>query len=134
MAETTMPSGTVTLLFTDIEGSTRRWESLPGEMAGALARHDALLRRAIERHGGAVFKTIGDAFCAAFADPAAALGACLTAQRALAVEDWGAVGTVRVRMALHSGEPEHRDRDYFGPPVNRVARLLATGAGGQVLL
>src|SRR5688572_27069254 len=128
------PRGAVTFLFTDIEGSTRRWERDQAAMAAALARHDALLRAAIEEHGGHVFKTIGDAFCAAFADPAAAVAAALAAQRWLAAERWGETGPIRVRMALHTGEPEHRDRDYFGPPVNRVARILSTGAGEQVLV
>jgi predicted ATPase/class 3 adenylate cyclase len=128
------PEGAVTLLFTDIEGSTRRWEALPQAMASALQTHDTILRGTIERHSGYVFKTIGDAFCAVFGDPLDALNATLDTQRALAGQPWGEVGHVRVRMALHSGTPEHRDRDYFGPPVNRVARLLATGAGGQVLV
>src|SRR5215217_9239151 len=100
------PSGTVTLLFTDIEGSTKRWEHLPAAMSTALLTHDLLLRAAIEEHGGFVFKTVGDAFCAAFADPADALAAAVEAQRSLAAERWGEVGHVRVRMALHTGEPE----------------------------
>lgn len=128
------PTGTVTLLFTDIEGSTKRWEHVPQAMSGALMTHDLILRAAIEEHGGFVFKTIGDAFCAAFADPADALSAAVDAQRSLTAEAWGDVGPVRVRMALHTGEPEHRDRDYFGPPVNRVARLLSTGYGDQVIV
>ncbi|MFL5761839.1 MAG: ATP-binding protein [Thermomicrobiales bacterium] len=134
MAERSLPHGPLTLLFTDIEGSTRRWEHRPEAMAVDLARHDALLRAVIEKHGGFVFKTIGDAFCAVFAEADAALVACLTAQRALAAEQWETEGPLRVRMALHSGEPERRERDFFGPPVNRVARLLATGYGEQVLL
>ena len=128
------PTGTVTLLFTDIEGSTKRWEHLPQAMATALARHDDLLRDAIEAHRGYVFKTVGDAFCAAFADPAAAARSALAAQHALATEEWGETGAIRVRMALHTGTPEQRADDYFGPPVNRVARLLSTGYGEQVLL
>ena len=127
-------SETVTLLFTDIEGSTRRWEHLPEQMAVALARHDAIMREAIAAHGGTVFKTIGDAFCAVFRAPADGLRAALAAQRALAAEDWGEVGHVRVRMALHTGSVQHRDADYFGPQVNRVARLLATGYGEQILV
>src|SRR5215211_5742879 len=134
MAESLLPHGALTLLFTDIEGSTRRWEHQPETMAADLARHDALLRVAIEERGGYVFKTIGDALCAVFAEAADALMASLAAQRALAAEQWGTAGPLRVRMALHSGVPEHRERDYFGPPVNRVARLLATGYGDQVLL
>jgi len=129
-----LPTGTVTFLFTDIEGSTTRWEQQRAAMQVALARHDALLRRAIDDHGGHVFKTVGDAFCAAFASPLAALEAALAAQRALAGEDWGAVGLVCVRMAMHTGLAQQRDDDYFGPPLNRVARLLSTGHGMQVLL
>src|SRR5215213_4906711 len=133
MTELRPPEGTVTLLFTDIEGSTKRWENLPLQMAVALRTHDLILRACIEEHGGFVFKTIGDAFCATFADPVDALAAAITAQRSLASERWGDVEPVRVRMALHTGEPEHRDRDYFGPPVNRVARLLSTGYGEQIV-
>jgi predicted ATPase/class 3 adenylate cyclase len=129
------PTGTVTFLFTDIEGSTKLWERDPQAMADALARHDELLRVAIEDHGGYVFKTVGDAFCAAFGSASDALGAALGAQRALLGEGWAEeVRAIRVRMALHSGEAEEREGDYFGPPVNRVARLLSAGHGGQVLL
>ncbi len=126
-----IPPHAVAFLFTDIEGSTKRWEALPAAMAQALAQHDDLLRWAIEAHGGHVFKTVGDAFCPAFTDPTAALKACLVAQRSLAAMAWGEVGAVRVRMALHTGEAEERDSDYFGPPVNRVARLVSAGHGGK---
>jgi predicted ATPase/class 3 adenylate cyclase/uncharacterized protein HemY len=128
------PTGTVTFLFTDIEGSTQRWERYPEAMQAALARHDALMRSAIESREGYVFKTIGDAFCAAFATAYDGVDAAVAAQRALHAEAWGEVGPIRVRMALHTGAAEERDADYFGPPVNRVARLLSTGHGGQVLL
>lgn len=128
------PSGTVTFLFTDIEGSTRRWEQFPAAMAVAVARHDALIREVIEKHGGTVFKTIGDAFCAAFATASQGVGAALEAQRAIGSEEWGEVAPLRVRMALHSGVAQERDADYFGPTVNRVARILSVGAGGQTLL
>ncbi|MBA2450883.1 MAG: adenylate/guanylate cyclase domain-containing protein, partial [Chloroflexi bacterium] len=129
-----LTSGTFTFLFTDIEGSTARWERDSAAMGAALARHDALLREAIVAHGGDVFKTIGDAFCAAFGTGQDALAAALAAQRALGVEPWGEIGQLRVRMALQTGAAERRDDDYFGPPLNRVARLLVTGHGGQVLL
>ena len=132
MAE--LPTGTVTFLFTDIEGSTRRWEQQPELMRVALARHDALLRQAISERHGVVFKTIGDAFCAAFDTAPDALEAALAAQRALRDEVWGEVGPLRVRMALQTGVAEPRDSDYFGQPLNRVARLLAAGHGGQVLV
>lgn len=127
-------TGVVTFVFSDIEGSTQRWERDREAMESALARHDALMRAAIERAGGHVFKTIGDAFCAAFASPSGALTSALAAQRALLAEDFSSVDGLRVRMALHVGPAQERDGDYFGPSVNRVARLLATGHGGQVLL
>jgi predicted ATPase/class 3 adenylate cyclase len=132
---TNVPSGTITFLFTDIEGSTRLWESQPDAMKPALARHDALLREAIEGRGGYVFKTVGDAFCAAFAEPSDALEAALAAQRSLLVEKWASeIGSIRVRMAIHTGVAEEREGDYFGQPVNRVARLLSAGHGGQTLI
>jgi len=129
-----LPTGTVTFFFTDIEGSTRLWEQYPEAMKKALARHDALLRAAIEAHDGYVFKTVGDAFCAAFDTAPDALAAALAAQRALHAEAWGEVGSIRVRIALHTGAAEEREGDYFGQPLNRVARLLSAGHGGQVLL
>ncbi len=128
-------SDTITFLFTDIEGSTRLWEHQPDTMGGALARHDTILRGSIEGCGGRVFKTMGDAFCAAFDNALDALSAALGAQRALAAEPWpAAIGAIRARMALHTGTAQERDGDYFGPPLNRVARLLAAGHGGQTLL
>ncbi len=131
-----LPSGTITFLFTDIEGSTRLWEEQPDTMRIALARHDALLRAAIETNSGTVFKTIGDAFCAAFHTAPQALEAALSAQQSLHQVKAG-VGSglmLKVRMALHTGSADIRDGDYFGQPLNRVARLLAVGHGGQVLL
>ena len=128
------PTGTVTFLFTDIEGSTKMWERSPQAMQAALARHDELLRLAIEEHGGYVFKTIGDAFCCAFWTATDALDAALEVQRTLFDEEWQETGPLRVRIALHTGAAEEREGDYFGPPVNRVARLLSAGHGGQVLL
>jgi predicted ATPase/class 3 adenylate cyclase len=129
-----LPSGTITLLFTDIEGSTQHWEQQRAAMPEALRRHDELLRTAIEAHGGYIFKTMGDAFCAAFARPTDAIAAAVEAQRSLNREDWSTVGGLAVRMALHSGMTDERDGDYFGSPVNRVARLLATAHGGQVVV
>ncbi len=131
-------TGTLTFLFTDIEGSTARWETQREAMAAALLRHDVLLREAIEGRGGTVFKTIGDAFCAVFTDAEAALGAAIGAQRALAAEAWSAFGAdfaeLRVRMGLHTGKADERGGDYFGPALNRTARLMSAGHGGQVLL
>src|SRR5215211_2507768 len=128
------PTGTVTFLFTDIEGSSRMWEKSPQTMRSALARHEEILHSAIGAHRGYVFKTVGDAFCAAFPTAPEALEAALYAQRALFAEEWPKeVGQLRVRMALHTGAAEARGGDYFGPPLNRVARLLSAAQGGQVL-
>jgi predicted ATPase/class 3 adenylate cyclase/Tfp pilus assembly protein PilF len=129
-----LPSGTVTFLFTDIEGSTKRWEEQPDAMRRDLARHDALLKEIFTAHEGYVFKTIGDAFCVAFARASDAVVATVEAQQALHAEQWEVTGGIRVRMSLHTGMTEERDGDYFGPAVNRVARLLSAGHGGQVLL
>jgi predicted ATPase/class 3 adenylate cyclase len=131
---TPLPSGTVTFLFTDIEGSTKLWERHRLAMRDALARHEAILRQAIESRGGVVFKTIGDAVCAAFASAPQALAAALDAQRALQTEDWGAIEALRVRMALHTGTAEVQASDYAGFALSRVARILDAGHGGQVLL
>jgi predicted ATPase/class 3 adenylate cyclase/Tfp pilus assembly protein PilF len=134
------PSGTVTFMFTDIEGSTRLWEESPDAMRAALARHDAILREAIESNGGYVFKTGGDSFYAAFPTGRDALAAAIAAQTAIRQEDWEHVAgnkgirPLKVRMALHTGTAEERDGDYFGQPLNRVARLQSAAHGGQVLL
>jgi class 3 adenylate cyclase len=128
------PTGTVTFLFTDIEGSTKLWEDNAPAMQAALARHDELLKSSIEDHGGYVFKTVGDAFCCAFPTAPDALKAALETQRRLLSSEREQSGPLRVRMALHTGAAEERDGDYFGPPVNRVARLLSAAHGGQVLL
>jgi class 3 adenylate cyclase len=101
-ALTDTPTGTVTFLFTDIEGSTALWEDYPTQMDAALARHDEILRAAVEASGGYVFKTVGDACCAAFANARQALEATLAAQRALSAEEWGET-PIRVRTALHTG-------------------------------
>jgi predicted ATPase/class 3 adenylate cyclase len=122
-----LPAGTVTFLFTDVEGSTRLWEEQPDEMAAMLASHDSILRAAIESNGGYVFKTVGDAFCAAFPSAIGAVAASLESQIQLN-------GKLKVRMAIHAGVAQLRDGDYFGQPLNRVARLLSAGHGGQVLL
>src|SRR5215218_11270991 len=103
-------------------------------MPAAVARHDRLLREAIEAHHGVVFKTVGDAVCAAFPNAVDAVHAALAAQRALYAEPWGQTGPLRVRMALHTGIATPGGGDYAGGPLNRVARLLSAGHGGQVLL
>jgi predicted ATPase/class 3 adenylate cyclase len=122
-----------TFLFTDIEGSTRLWEERAASMGEALALHDRLLRTAIEAAAGTVIKTTGDGMLAMFPDAARAVGGALAGQRALRDATWGDTGPLRVRMALHSGTAESRDGDYFGPALNRVARILAIGHGGQVI-
>ena len=128
------PSGPVTLLFTDIEGSIGLWEAAPEAMAEASASHTRIVREQIEVAGGHVFKTVGEAFRAVFADPSAALASAVAVQRAAGTEPWPPGLPIRVRTALHSGACVERDGDYFGPVVNRVARLLAAGHGGQVLV
>src|SRR5277367_1274055 len=119
------PSGVVTFLFTDVEGSTRRWEADADEMRIALAAHDEVLRTAIEGHGGWLFKHTGDGVCAAFASPRSAVDAAVAAQRALELP---------VRMGIATGEAELREGDYFGGVLNRAARVMAAGHGGQILL
>ena len=134
---TNPPSGTVTFLFTDIEGSTRRWEALPRQMEVDVSAHDSILRGAIDSNGGYVFKTIGDAFWAAFPTAPQALRAAVAAQRGLAEQEWQTgenAGPLRVRMALHTGAVEARNGDYSGSAPDRTARLLTAGHGGQTLL
>ena len=115
----------VTFLFTDVEGSTRRWEADADAMRVALAAHDLVLRGAIEAHGGWLFKHTGDGVCAAFASPRSAVDAAVAAQRELELP---------VRMGLATGEAELREADYFGAVLNRAARVMAAGHGGQILL
>jgi class 3 adenylate cyclase len=122
-----LPTGTVTFLFTDIDGSTKLWERDAAAMQAALVRHDTILREAVEAHGGYVFKTVGDAFCVAYYAASDALEAALAAQRALLTESQENIWRLRVRMALHVGSADERGGDYFGPSVNRVARLLSAG-------
>jgi predicted ATPase/class 3 adenylate cyclase len=128
-----LPTGTVTLLFTDVQGSTRLWEEHPEAMPAALARHDVLLRQAVTDHGGHVVKTTGDGLHAVFARAADAVAAAIAVQRGLATE---AVGAQRlaVRVGLHSGATQERDGDYYGPAVNRAHRVMSAAHGGQVLL
>jgi len=134
-AQSPLPSGAVTFLYTDIEGSTPLWERDPEGMRAALARHDAILREAIRAHGGQVYKVIGDAFQAAFTDPVQAVLAAAAGQQALAAATWGAIGPLRVRMGLHRGVAEARGADYATThTLNRVARVMSAGHGGQILL
>ena len=122
---TVRPSGTVTFLFTDIEGSTRRWEADPEAMRVALAAHDDVLRSAVDGHGGWLFKHTGDGVCAAFGSPRAAIDAAVDAQRRLGLP---------VRMGIGTGEAELRGNDYFGPALNRASRVMTAGHGGQILV
>ncbi|MFI5508701.1 ATP-binding protein [Mycobacterium sp. NPDC051804] len=119
------PTGVVTFLFTDIEGSTRRWESDADAMRSALVAHDKVLRSAIEAHEGYVFSHSGDGMAAAFASPMAAVDTAVDAQRELQLP---------VRMGIATGEAELRDNDYFGTVLNRAARVMAAGHGGQILV
>ncbi|MBW3634744.1 MAG: tetratricopeptide repeat protein, partial [Chloroflexi bacterium] len=128
------PTGMVAFLFTDIEGSTRRWERDATAMWTVVERHFALLGNAIAARNGVLFKTIGDAVQAAFPDAPAAVAAAVDAQSALRQENWGDLGPLRVRMAIHIGEAAPRDGDYLAPCLNRLARLLGTGYGEQILL
>ena len=128
------PTGVVTFLFTDIEGSTRLWEEFADSMRVGLARHDVLLREAIGSYRGYIFKTGGDAFYAAFGSAADGVAATLAAQQALGAEPWPGGAVIRVRMGLHTGAADLRDGDYFGPPLNRTARMMNAGHGGQTLI
>jgi predicted ATPase/class 3 adenylate cyclase len=119
------PSGVVTFLFTDVEGSTRRWETDADAMRAALAAHDQVLRAAIEAHGGWLFKHTGDGVCAAFASPRSAVDAAVAAQRELVLP---------VRMGIATGEAQLRGADYFGAVLNRAARVMAAGHGRQILV
>src|SRR3989440_13013372 len=119
------PSGVVTFLFTDVEGSTRRWEADAQAMRAALADHDAVVRAAIEAHGGWLFKHTGDGVCAAFSAASDAVEAAVEAQRRLELP---------VRMGIGTGSAELRGDDYFGPALNRTARVMAVGHGRQILV
>ena len=128
-----LPSGTVTFLFTDLVVSTRLWEQEPDSMRTALARHDELLRSAIESHGGFVVKGRGDGVHAVFATADAAVLAAIDCQFAMDAESWSVSEPLRVRVGIHTGVAELRDGDYFGSAVNRAARLEAIAHGGQVV-
>jgi hypothetical protein len=119
-----LPSGVVTFLFTDIEGSTRRWEADADAMRSALIAHDEVLRAAIEKHDGFLFSHTGDGVVAAFASPLSAVSAAIDTQQTLQLP---------VRMGIATGEAELRDGDYFGTVLNRAARVTAAGHGGQIL-
>ena len=130
-----LPSGTVTFLFSDIEGSTARWERNRDAMSEAVRRHDQISASAIDAAGGIVFKTTGDGCCAVFSRAGAAVAAALTLRDRLAQEPWAAdADPLLVRIGIHTGSAEERGGDYFGPTLNRTARLMSAGHGGQILI
>jgi DNA-binding NarL/FixJ family response regulator len=130
-----LPTGTVTFLFTDIEGSSQLLEAHPKEMPAALARHHDILRESIIGHNGVIFLVVGDAFCAAFSQAEDALGAALEAQKRLESELWQGIGQLRVRMGLHTGAVDVEGGEYLpGLTPVRVQRVMSAGHGGQVLL
>ena len=131
---TDRPTGTVAFLFTDIEGSTQLWEARPQAMAMALRRHDDLVRAAVAAHHGHVFSTGGDGFGVAFPTVADAVGAAVDVQRSLHRQADDFEAGFRVRMGLHAGDAIERDGDYFGPVVNRAARIMTAAHGGQILV
>ncbi len=124
----------LTYLFADVESSTRLWEDHPEDMAPALARHDSIFADAIEQAHGKLVKSTGDGGLAVFDTVGDAVNAALATQKALLRERWGTTGPIRVRMGIHSGESESRDGDYYGTAVNRTARIMAAGHGGQMLI
>jgi predicted ATPase/class 3 adenylate cyclase len=124
----------LTFVFTDLESSTRLWERFPDAMKATVERHDAILTTAVEGSEGRVVKVMGDGLMAVFPSSSDGVRACLEAQRRLQAEAWGETGPLRVRMGLHVGEAQPRGGDFYGPPVNRAARIMAAGHGGQVLL
>ncbi len=135
MNVSSLPTGIVTFLYSDIEGSTPLWEQMPEAMRRSLALHDEILRQAISAHAGHTYKVIGDAFQAAFAEPTQALAAAVDAQRRLAAAGWGETGPLRVRMGLHTGDALALEDDYDTThTLNRVARIMAAGHGGQILI
>ncbi len=129
-----IPTGMVTFLFTDVERSTRMWEDHPEAMQAALGRHDQIVRREIEGNEGYVFSLAGDQFVAAFQQAADALSAAAAIQNSIEEEAWPDATPIKVRIGLHIGEAEERDRDYFGQVLNRTARIVAVGHGGQTLV
>ena len=120
--------------FSDIEASTRMWEAHPAAMGAAVARHDAILRRCVEENGGTIVKTTGDGMMAVFEQPVAAALASVRVQQKLQDENWEETGPLRIRIGVHLGDAQQRGGDYFGPAVNRTARVMSAGHGGQILL
>jgi predicted ATPase/class 3 adenylate cyclase len=129
-----LPSGTVSFLFTEVEGSTRLWDQSPDVMSHAMPRHDELLRDAVDSHRGFILKNTGDGLHAVFATAHDAVTAAVVAQRGLLADDWNIAETVRVRMGIHTGEAKVRDGDYSGAAVNRAGRLMSVAHGGQIVV
>jgi predicted ATPase/class 3 adenylate cyclase len=129
-----LPSGTVTFLFTDLQGSTRLWESDREAMAAAVARHHVLLNDAVHQHGGVVFSYMGDGVAAVFETASDAVAGAVAAQRALSSEDWGRVGRLQARMGVHTGEGRVVGDQYESHVLNRCARLMAVAHGGQLVI
>lgn len=127
-----VPSGEVAFLMTDIEGSTRLWDRDPDAMRRALERHDNIIGETVEEYGGYVFCRAGDSFAAAFESAEAAFRAATDSQRRISSEVWPADIELKVRMAIHVGEADERDGNYFGPNLNRCSRLLGLCAGGRI--
>lgn len=124
----------LTLLFADIEGLSRAWDGAPAEMAGVVEAWHQTGRELVPGNGGVLFKTVGELLCCVFPDPVDAVRAAVALERAAAVEQWGRIGRLPARVAIHTGQPQARNNDYYGPPVNRVARLLYAGTGEQILV
>ena len=133
---TDLPTGTITYLFTDVEGSTPLWQQHPNEMKSVMARHDSLIMSTVEANGGTVVRPRGegDSIFAVFLRASDAVGASCAAQQLLLRETWPEGIAINVRMALHTGESELREHDYYGNAVNRCARLRSIAHGGQILI
>ena len=129
-----LPTGAVTFLFTDIEGSTSLWEAHPRAMRSAMRLHDSILEQAVLTNHGVVFKHTGDGICAAFGVPSEAIAAALEAQCALVSQAWGETGSLRIRVGVHTGEVEQEDGDYVGTALNVVSRLMSAAHGGQIVI
>jgi len=129
-----LPTGTVTFLFTDLEGSTKLWQQAPDSMETALQRHDEIIRSCVAARGGYIFATGGDGFSVAFASAGDAMAVAVESQRALVAEAWPAGMELRVRMGVHTGVAQERDGNYFGSTLNRIGRLHAVAHGGQIIV
>jgi predicted ATPase/class 3 adenylate cyclase len=134
---TSLPSPSIqirTFLYTDLQGSTSLWEQFPDSIEDAIARHDEILRETVIKHNGSIFRVVGDGLCAVFENASQALEAALQAQIALQAEPWGEIGSLNVRMAIHTGEVEAYGNDFIGSSLNRIGRLLGVAHGGQILI